>query len=38
MHSREFLRCYERLPQVKKAELIEGVVYMGSPVSVYHGK
>jgi Uma2 family endonuclease len=30
MHSREFLRRYERLPQVKKAELIEGVVYMGS--------
>jgi hypothetical protein len=29
MHSREFLRRYERLPQVKKAELIEGVVYMG---------
>ena len=27
MHSREFLRRYERLPQVKKAELIEGVVY-----------
>jgi hypothetical protein len=38
MHSREFLRRYERLPQVKKAELIEGVVYMGSPVSVHHGK
>jgi hypothetical protein len=30
MHSREFLRRYERLPQVKKAELIEGVVYMDS--------
>ena len=29
MHSREFLRRYERMPQVKKAELIEGVVYMG---------
>ena len=27
MHSREFLRRYERLPPVKKAELIEGVVY-----------
>ena len=38
MHSREFLRRYERLPQVKKAELIEGVVYMGSPVSVRHSK
>jgi Uma2 family endonuclease len=38
MHSREFLRRYERMPQVKKAELIEGVVYMGSPVSVQHAK
>src|ERR1035437_7749305 len=38
MHSREFLRRYEHLPQVKKAELIEGVVYMGSPVSVRHAK
>jgi hypothetical protein len=27
MHSREFLRRYEPMPQVKKAELIEGVVY-----------
>jgi Uma2 family endonuclease len=26
------------MPQVKKAELIEGVVYMGSPVSVRHAK
>ncbi len=38
MHSREFLRRYEYMPQVKKAELIEGVVYMGSPVSVRHAK
>lgn len=38
MHSREFMRRYERLPRLKKAELIEGVVYMGSPVSVHHGK
>ena len=36
MHSREFLRRYERMPQVKKAELIEGVVYMGSPVGIRH--
>jgi Uma2 family endonuclease len=36
MHSREFLRRYEGMPQVKKAELIEGVVYMGSPVSAEH--
>ncbi len=38
LHSREFLRRYDRMPHVKKAELIEGVVYMGSPVSVDHGK
>jgi Uma2 family endonuclease len=38
LHSQEFLRRYERMPLVKKAELIEGVVYMGSPVSVHHGK
>jgi Uma2 family endonuclease len=38
MHSREFLRRYERMPQVRKAELIEGVVYLGSPVSVHHAK
>ena len=36
LHSREFLRRYERMPRVKKAELIEGVVYMGSPVSTNH--
>lgn len=29
---REFERRYERMPEVKKAELIEGVVYMPSPV------
>ena len=34
----EFLRRYEAMPHIKKAELIEGVVYMGSPVSVHHGK
>jgi Uma2 family endonuclease len=38
MHSREFLQRYEGLPQVKKAELIEGIVYMGSPVSYLHAK
>lgn len=32
----EFERRYEAMPHVKKAELIEGVVYMGSPVSVDH--
>ena len=38
LHSREFLRRYQQMPQLKKAELIEGVVYMGSPVSVRHSK
>src|SRR5262245_37800505 len=33
----EFMRRYEAMPEVKKAELIEGVVYMGSPVSREHG-
>jgi Uma2 family endonuclease len=28
----EFLRRYQAMPQVKKAELIEGIVYMPSPV------
>ena len=32
----EFLRRYERMPDVKKAELINGVVYMASPVSASH--
>lgn len=36
MRSHEFLRRYERMPGVKKAELIEGVVYMGSPVRLIH--
>ena len=30
----EFERRYERMPEVKKAELIEGIVYMPSPVRV----
>lgn len=35
----EFERRYEAMPQVKKAELIEGIVYMPSPVRVrYHGR
>jgi Uma2 family endonuclease len=38
LHSREFLRRYDRMPLVKKAELIEGVVIMGSPVSRRHGR
>jgi hypothetical protein len=36
--SREvFLRRYEAMPQVKKAELIGGVVHLPSPVSREHG-
>lgn len=35
----EFERRYKRMPHVKKAELIEGVVYMPSPVRVrQHGR
>ena len=35
----EFERCYTAMPNVKKAELIEGVVYVPSPVrSKSHGK
>jgi Uma2 family endonuclease len=33
----EFERRYAAMPHVKKAELIEGVVYMPSPVSHEHG-
>lgn len=33
----EFHRRYEAMPQLKKAELIEGVVYLGSPVRIEHG-
>jgi len=34
----EFERRYEAMPDLKKAELIEGVVYMPSPVRMYrHG-
>lgn len=32
----EFHRRYKAMPQLKKAELIEGVVYMPSPVSANH--
>ena len=35
----EFLRRYEAMPDLKKAELIEGVVYVPSPVRyLYHGR
>src|SRR5262245_48720218 len=33
----EFLRLWEAHPEIKKAELIGGIVYMPSPVSVEHG-
>ncbi|NET56288.1 MAG: Uma2 family endonuclease [Symploca sp. SIO2E6] len=33
----EFEHRYDHMPQLKKAELIEGIVYMGSPVRVTHG-
>ena len=31
----EFERRYEAMPNIKKAELIEGVVYMPSPVRMF---
>jgi Uma2 family endonuclease len=34
----EFERRYEAHPEIKKAELIEGVVYVASPVRIEHGK
>ena len=37
LEAEEFLRRYERMPDVKKAELVEGTVFMASPVSAYHG-
>ena len=33
----EFLRRWEDLPDLKNAELIDGVVYVPSPVSLDHG-
>ena len=38
MTEEEFLRRWESLPELKNAELIEGVVYVGSPVSRRHSK
>jgi len=35
---REFLRRWEAMPEVKFAELIDGVVYMPSPVCSDHGR
>jgi len=34
----EFLRRWEAMPQLKRAELIRGVVYMPSPVSAEHAR
>jgi Uma2 family endonuclease len=34
----EFLRRWEELPGLKNAELIDGVVYVSSPVSLDHGR
>jgi putative restriction endonuclease len=34
----EFERRYEAMPQLKKAELIDGVVYMPSPASLDHSE
>jgi Uma2 family endonuclease len=34
----EFLRRWEDLPELKNAELIDGVVYVSSPVSLDHGR
>src|SRR6266545_7930301 len=38
LRSQEFMRRYEAMAELKKAELIEGIVYMGSPVSAEHGE
>src|SRR5438445_11940569 len=39
LSAREFLRRYEAMSEVKKAELIDGIVYMGSPVRIdQHGE
>jgi Uma2 family endonuclease len=34
----EFLRTWEQIPDVKNAELIEGIVYVPSPVGASHGE
>lgn len=34
----EFHRRYELMPEIQRAELIEGVVFMGSPLSMQHAK
>jgi len=36
LDAEEFLRRYDSIPGVKKAELIHGIVYMASPVCIEH--
>jgi Uma2 family endonuclease len=36
--SGEFLRRWEAMPDLKRAELIDGIVYMPSPVGLNHGR
>src|SRR5256885_15317986 len=39
LSGREFLRRYEAMPEVKKAELVNGIVYMATPVRLeQHGE
>ncbi len=38
MHAAEFERRYHAMPDCKKAELIEGVVYVPSPARLRHGQ
>ena len=38
LHAAEFLRRYEAMPEPTKAELIQGIVYITSPVSLDHGE
>jgi len=38
MSLEEFLERWDRMPGLKFAELIEGVVYLASPVSLSHGR
>ena len=34
----EFHRLYDMHPEIKRAELVEGVVYVSSPLSITHGE
>ena len=38
LDSDEFMRRYDAMPELKKAELIHGKVYMGSPVKTRHSE